>query len=49
MYAEDGVVGVYGVGEDGVMAFTDFAIENLTDLIRIHKDDSTLHKRSLAT
>jgi hypothetical protein len=25
---KNGVVWVYGVGEDGVMAFTDFAIEN---------------------
>ncbi len=30
---------VYGVGEDGVMAFTDFGIENLIELIKIHKDD----------
>jgi hypothetical protein len=45
MDIEDGVIWVYGVGEDGVMAFTDFGIENLIDLIRIHKDDPTLLKR----
>jgi hypothetical protein len=37
---------VFGVGEDGVMAFTDFGIENLIDLIKMHKEDPTLLKRS---
>jgi hypothetical protein len=27
------------------MAFTDFGIENLVDLIKIHKEDATLLKR----
>jgi hypothetical protein len=45
MEIEDGVIWVYGVGEDGVMAFTDFGIENLIDLIKIHKDNPTLLKR----
>ena len=45
MDAEDGVIWVYGVGDDGVMAFTDFGIENLIELIKIHKDDPTLLKR----
>jgi len=45
MEIEDGVIWVYGVGEDGVMAFTDFGIENLINLIKIHKDDPTLLKR----
>jgi len=45
MEPEDGVIGVYGVGEDGVMAFTDFGIENLIDLIKMHKDNPTLPKR----
>ena len=31
--------------EDGVMAFTDFGIENLIDLIKIHKDDPTIIER----
>ena len=30
---------VVGVGEDGVMAFTDDGIENLKELIAIHKED----------
>jgi hypothetical protein len=29
MEIEDGVIWVYGVGDDGVLAFTDFGIENL--------------------
>jgi hypothetical protein len=45
MEIEDGVIWVYGVGEDGVMAFTDFGIENLLELIKIHKDDPTWLKR----
>jgi hypothetical protein len=43
---EDGVIWVYGVGEDGVMAFTDFGIENLIDLIKMYKEDPALLKRS---
>ena len=46
MEIEDGVIWVRGVGEDGVMAFTDFGIENLIELIKIHKDRPTLLKRS---
>jgi hypothetical protein len=45
MDVEDGVIWVYGVGDDGVMAFTNFGIENLIDLIKIHKGDPTLLKR----
>jgi hypothetical protein len=45
METEDGLIWVYGVGDDGVMAFTDFGDENLFDLIKIHKNDPTLLKR----
>jgi hypothetical protein len=45
MDVEDGVIWVYGDAEDGVMAFTDFGIENLIDLIKIHKDDPTIIER----
>ena len=45
MDIEDGVIWVYGVGDDGVMAFTDFGIENLIDLIKIYKEDPALLKR----
>ena len=37
MDTEDGQLWVVGVGEDGVMAFTDDGIENLKNLIQIHK------------
>jgi hypothetical protein len=45
MDAEDGRLWVYGVGEDGVMAFTDFGIETLMELIRIHKENPNLLRR----
>lgn len=45
MEIEDGVIWVYGVGEDGVLAFTDFGIESLIELIKMYKDDPTLLKR----
>ena len=44
MDPEDGVIWVYGIGDDSVMAFTDFGIENLMELIRI-KEDPELLKR----
>ena len=45
MDVEDGVIWVYGVGEDGVMAFTDFGIENLIELIKLHKENPRLLSR----
>ena len=45
MDVEDGLIWVYGIGEDGVMAFTDFGIENLIELIKIYKHDPMLLKR----
>ena len=45
MDPEDGVIWVYGISEDGILAFTDFGIETLTELIKIHKADPTLLKR----
>jgi hypothetical protein len=45
METEDGLIRVYGVGEDSVMAFTDFGIESLIELIKIHKNDPSLLKR----
>jgi hypothetical protein len=38
MHVEDGVIWVYGLGDESVIAFTDFGIENLVELIRIHKN-----------
>jgi hypothetical protein len=49
MDTEDGQLWVVGVGEHGVMAFTDDGIENLKNLIAIHKDDpSIIEKRRQA-
>ena len=45
MEPEDGLIWVFGIGDDGVMAFTDFGIENLIELIKMHKDNPTLLKR----
>jgi hypothetical protein len=45
MDVEDGVIWVYGVGEDGVMALTDFGIENLVELIKLHKENPRLLSR----
>jgi hypothetical protein len=39
MEVEDGCIWVYGIGEDGILAFTDFGIENLRELVKIYKDN----------
>ena len=46
MDQEDGLIWVYGAGDEGVMAFTDFGIETLQNLIQIYKEDPGLLKRS---
>ena len=38
MEPEDGLIWVYGPGDDGIMAFSDDGIENLQDLIKMHRD-----------
>jgi len=45
MEIEDGAIWVYGVGENGVPAFTDFGIENLIELIKIYKENPRLLRR----
>ena len=51
MDTEDGQLWVVGVGEDGVMAFTDDEIENLKELIQSTRttpaSSKTAAKRSL--
>ena len=37
MDTEDGQLWVVGVGEHGVMAFTDDGIDNLKELVELHK------------
>ena len=45
MEPEDGCLWVDGIGQDGIMAFTDFGIESLSELVEMHKADPTLFKR----
>ena len=40
MEPEDGLIWVYGPGDDETMAFTDFGIESLINLIAIHRDQT---------
>jgi len=44
MEVEDGVIWVYDVGNDGVMAFTDVGIENLIELIKVYRENPDLLK-----
>ena len=37
METEDGVIWVYGLGDDSVIAFTPFGIENLRELIEMDR------------
>ena len=46
MDQEDGLIWVYGPGDESDMAFTDFGIETLAGLISIYKTDPNLLKRS---
>jgi hypothetical protein len=45
MEPEDDVIWVQGLGEEGVMAFTDFGVESLVELIKIHREMTTREKR----
>jgi hypothetical protein len=40
MDLEDGVIWVYGLDNDSVLAFTDFGVENLVELIKIRKENA---------
>ncbi len=46
MDQEDGLIWVYGAGDEGIMAFTDFGVETLQNLIEIYKANPDLLKRS---
>ena len=37
MVPEHGVLWIYGIGDEEVLTFTDFGIENLRDLITLYK------------
>jgi len=40
MEPEDGLIWIYDLSDDGGMAFTEFGIENLRELIAIHRDST---------
>jgi hypothetical protein len=42
--AEDGLIWVYGPGDDGIMAFSDDGLECLQELIALHKENPELLK-----
>jgi hypothetical protein len=37
MDIEDGVIWIYGAGDDGIMALTDFGIDNLIELVKMRR------------
>jgi hypothetical protein len=45
MEPEDAVIWVYGLGDHEVMAFTDFGIEKLAELIKVHKEMKSPQER----
>ncbi len=36
---EDGVIRVYGLGEDSILAFTDEGIDELKNLLEMHREN----------
>ena len=42
MHPEDGCISILGRNDEHTVAFTDFGIKNLIELVRIHKDDPSL-------
>jgi hypothetical protein len=45
MDPEAGCLTIYGVNDESMTGFTDFGIENLKELIEIHKADPMIMKR----
>ena len=46
MEPEDGVIWVQGIDDDSVMAFTDFGVDNLVDLIKVRREATPREERS---
>ena len=38
MEPEDGVIWIHGLDDESVMAFTDFGVDSLIELIKIHRE-----------
>ena len=49
MDPEAGRLTIYGLNDEGTTGFTSFGIENLKELIEIHKADPSLMNRYRAT
>ena len=47
MDQEDGLIWVYGPGDESLMAFTDFGVETLTGLVEIYKAEPDKLTRSI--
>jgi len=45
METEDGVIWVLSLDDEGVLAFTDFGVDSLVELIKIHRDMPPREKR----
>jgi hypothetical protein len=45
MEPEDGVIWVHGLEDESVMAFTDFAVDSLVELIKIHRETTLRGER----
>ena len=45
MEAEGGVIWVQGLGDDSIMAFTDFGVESLVEVIKIHRESTPTRER----
>lgn len=44
METEDGVIWVHGLDEDGIVAFTDEGVNELINLLEIHRENADLPK-----
>jgi hypothetical protein len=38
MEPEDGVIWIHGLDDESIMAFTDFGVDSLQELIKIHQE-----------
>jgi hypothetical protein len=45
METEDGVIWVLSLDDESVMAFTDFGVDSLVELIKIHREMPPREKR----
>jgi len=41
---EDGLIRVYGLGDDSILAFTDEGVDELKNLVEMHRENPDLFK-----